>query len=116
MSRNRKQHDEVDSTIDSARAYAIHVGPLAPRVCLHFVNSLDSRLTTHPQESITHYATLVSWSQRAGVLAKDAVQSLTQQATLRPTAAAKAVMRAIALREALYRIFSAVAGQRSPQT
>jgi predicted RNA-binding Zn ribbon-like protein len=115
MFRNRKQHDGGDFRIDSARISPVHVGPLAPRVCLDFANSLDSRPTKHPQESFTSYADLVSWSQRAGVLTQDAAQSLTQQAALRPAAAAKVLTRAIALREALYRIFSAVAGQRAPQ-
>jgi predicted RNA-binding Zn ribbon-like protein len=94
----------------------VHVGPVAPRVCLDFANSLEGRLTQQPQETFTNYADLVSWSQRAGMLSQDAAQSLTQQAALRPAAAAKVLTRAIALREALYRIFSAVAGQRSPQT
>jgi predicted RNA-binding Zn ribbon-like protein len=119
MPQKKKRDDRGGSTLDSmasARMRPVHVGPLAPRVCLDFANSLDNRLAKHPQESFTNYADLVSWSQRAGVLAQDAAQSLTQQAAVRPAAAAKVLARAMALREAFYRIFSAVASQRSPQT
>jgi predicted RNA-binding Zn ribbon-like protein len=114
MPQKERRDDGGDSTAESPAP--VHVGGLAPQLCLDFANSLDGRLAEHPQESLTNYADLVSWSQRAGVLPQDAAQSLTQQAALRPAAATEVLSHAIALREALYRIFSAVAGQRSPQT
>jgi len=68
-----------------------------------------------PARNPTSYADLVAWSQDAGVVMEHTAQRLLKEATRRPAGAAAALERAIALREAIYRIFSAVAGGRTPE-
>jgi predicted RNA-binding Zn ribbon-like protein len=102
--------------IDSSRMHPWYFGSSAPRVCLDFANTLGGRLTAHPHESLTDYAALVSWSQQAGILAEDTARRLTEEVARRQAVAAMVLECAIALREAFYRIFSAVARQCSPQT
>ena len=116
MAQKRQADDGGGAALDSARMSPRHFGPSSPRLCLDFANSLEGRLTDHPRESFTHYAALVTWSQQAGILANDTAQSLTQEAARRPAAAAAVFERGGALREAVYRIFSAVAHQCFPQT
>jgi predicted RNA-binding Zn ribbon-like protein len=113
MDEKKTPEEGAKSAIESARISPVRLGPLAPRVCLDFANTLDDRLTGHPHERLNGYADLVSWSQQSGILAKEAARGLAQEAARRPAEAAMALGRAIALREALYRIFSAVAGRRS---
>jgi predicted RNA-binding Zn ribbon-like protein len=116
MAQKRRAHDGGGSALNSARMSPRHFGPLSPRLCLDFANSLEGRLTDQPRESLTHYAALVTWGQRAGILANDTAQRLAREAARRPAAAAVVFERGGALREAIYRIFSAVAHQCSPQT
>jgi predicted RNA-binding Zn ribbon-like protein len=56
------------------------------------------------------YADLVVWGQYADVVTEQ------EEAARRPIVASAVVERAIALREAIYRVFSAVAGGRTPKT
>jgi hypothetical protein len=81
---------------------------------LDFANTLGGRLTGHPHETLNSYADLLAWSCQRGVLTEREAGHLAQQASRRPPEAASALERAIALREAVYRMFSAVAGSRSP--
>src|SRR5215475_2626928 len=113
----KKQSDAGgELAIDWSQMHPWHFGSSAPRLCLDFANTLDGRLTAHPHESLTDYAALVSWSHQAGILAKDTTRRLTEEVARRQAVAAMVLECAIALREALYRIFSAVARQCSPQT
>ena len=85
------------------------------RLCLDFVNTLNgSRETGQTEEKLPGYADLVSWSRQAGVVSEREARSLLKEAARSPKEAAQAVSRARALREALYRIFDAVAHERSP--
>jgi predicted RNA-binding Zn ribbon-like protein len=82
------------------------------RLCFEFANTADSHASAFPEEHLHTYGDLVAWAKNAGVLDAAAAVALLQEAQARPNAAEKAYKRAIALREALYRIFSAVAAQR----
>jgi len=84
-------------------------------LCLDFVNTVSWRTRAQPTERLTSYADLVAWSQGAGVVTEHTAQRLLEGATRHPASAAAAFKRAIALREAIYRIFSAVAGGRAPE-
>src|SRR5918911_566004 len=88
---------------------------LPPRLGLDFANTLSNRLTGHPRELLSSYADLMAWSRQAGILTAGEAERVARQAARRPTEALSAVEHAIVLREALYRIFSAVADGRSPQ-
>ena len=62
-------------------------------------------------EFLRNYGDLVRWARREGLLADGEARHLVVEATRRPREAAAAHERAIALREALYAVFSAVAHQ-----
>jgi predicted RNA-binding Zn ribbon-like protein len=84
------------------------------RLCLDFVNSVDPRVGDQQQDYLTSYADLVQWSGYAHVLAQDKVVALLHSAAQHPHEAAAVFERAITLREALYRVFTAVASEVPP--
>jgi predicted RNA-binding Zn ribbon-like protein len=88
--------------------------PLGERLCLDFCNTVEREGQIIAQESLTCYSDLLTWSQSAQIVTADQGDRLLQAATQQPQAAAEVFETAIALREALYQIFSAVAAQESP--
>ncbi|MBI4791114.1 MAG: ABATE domain-containing protein [Chloroflexi bacterium] len=85
-------------------------------VCLDFVNTVGDHNAAQPDEYLTSYAALVAWSEHTGLIAPRAARQLLQEAARRPAEAEQTRVRAIALREALYRIFSAIAADAKPKT
>lgn len=85
------------------------------RLCLDFANTVSTRLEGG-REYLTSYAELVAWSQHAGALRADEAGGLLllDQAACHPDLAAAALERAIAMRETIYRVFSAIAAGREP--
>ena len=82
-------------------------------LCLDFANTADWHASEHPLGRLTDYEELVNWSRHAGILTDGAARKLLREAVRRPAQAAQAFERGIALREALYRVFSAGSrGQR----
>ena len=79
------------------------------RLCLDFINTVDCRNSDRPSEVLSTYPRLVSWSQHANILTENQAQNLLREANLHPTDARAARERAITTREALYRIFFAIA-------
>jgi predicted RNA-binding Zn ribbon-like protein len=65
---------------------------------------------------LTSYSELVAWSVHAGVLTGDQPRRLLAESVRRPEDAVSVLSRAIALREAIYRIFSAISHGDHPQT
>lgn len=85
------------------------------RLCLDFVNTLNgSRETGETEEKLLGYADLVSWGRQAGILAEREARALLKEAARAPAKGTKAVARSVALREAIYGIFSAIAQERPP--
>jgi len=84
-------------------------------LCLDFTHTLDGRYDAHPRELLNDYSSLVSWGQYVHILKDDETGSLREEATSHPVEASAALERAIVLREALYRLFLAIAEDRSPQ-
>lgn len=83
-------------------------------LALDFANTSDWRTSDHPDDFLTSYRDLVAWSRHAGVLSERMAQRILQRAA-RHTAEARSVFsRAIALREVIFRIFSAVATKDHP--
>jgi predicted RNA-binding Zn ribbon-like protein len=82
------------------------------RACLDFANTLSKRLASRPRERLVGYGDLVAWSRQAGVVTEREAGALLREAQRRPAEAAAVLERAIHLREAIYRIFSAAAGER----
>ena len=95
------------------------------RLCLDFINTVDGRKSDSPRnesrsivlgDKLTEYSDLVEWSRHAGIVTPTEAERLIQ-ASKRNTREARDVLdRAIALREALYRICKAIMTGRRPQS
>jgi len=83
-------------------------------LCLDFVNTLHDR-ATKPRDHFNTYIDLVWWSKEANILTAEEVQSLLAEAQRHPEEAALALRNAVVLREAVYRIFSALVREESPE-
>jgi predicted RNA-binding Zn ribbon-like protein len=81
---------------------------------LDFVNTTSRRGSDAPAERLHAYADLVTWCVRKELFGRSEAERLRREAAERPEAATAVLARAIALREALYRIFSAIAAGREP--
>ncbi|HMB54842.1 MAG TPA: CGNR zinc finger domain-containing protein [Thermoanaerobaculia bacterium] len=81
--------------------------------CVDFCNTVSDR-GTEPIERLETYADLVSWGVQAGVLDVERAAALGRMAGDRPEEASRVLARAVGLREALYRTFSALAAGRRP--
>lgn len=87
------------------------------RSCLDFANTVEPRRADPAvplREYLHGYADLVAWARHAGVLADGEAEGLLAAAAARPADAAAAFATAIALREAVYRVFAAVADGHGP--
>src|SRR6266581_5225678 len=89
---------------------------LGGRLCLDFTNTMDPRLGNHPDDYLADYADLVQWSLHVRLLTEGEAEYLQRDAARRPAEATMTFERAIALREAIYRVFSAIAKRSLPQT
>lgn len=78
------------------------------QLCLDFVNTVGNHRAGEPCEYLRDYATLLAWAEQAGAIDLGAAAALRVEAALRPDEAGCALAEAIALREAIYRIFLAV--------
>ncbi len=84
------------------------------RLCLNFANTVENRPSDHPQELLNSYNDLVSWSEQTQVLTDQEAQLLIEEAARRPAEASNVLQQAVAIREAIYRIFKAVAQDAMP--
>jgi len=101
--------------MDEAGTKAGTLKLLGGRLSLDFVNTADWHASDHPVEFLTSYSDLVAWSQHVGILTDHQAQRLLKKAARRPGDASTVLERAITLREAIYRIFSAISRGRPPQ-
>jgi predicted RNA-binding Zn ribbon-like protein len=89
---------------------------LGGALCLDFANTIGNHKGAKPSEHLVSYADLVAWSRRAGILTNRAAQELLSQAARHPSEASDVLQRARTLREAIYRIFSAIAAGASAKS
>ena len=83
-------------------------------LCLDFANTLNGHVRPPRHEYLHDYRDFVLWSQHAGVLSSGASNALLRQAAEWPSDAEAVFRRALALRETIFRIFSALAlGEKS---
>ena len=75
---------------------------------LDFANTVGSHNSDEPNEHLTGYPALVAWGRQAGILSNRTAQRLIQEAARRPKEAQGVLEGALAFREAIYRIFTAV--------
>lgn len=84
------------------------------RLCLDFANTVTAR-SSAPQEKLQSYADLVSWGRQAGVRAPKGYRI----ASLSPRdrgAQSRILEQALAVREAIYGVFSSCAARRRPSS
>lgn len=102
---------------------ATHTTPIIPtvefdlsagRLCLDFANTADWHAGDAPVELVPDYAHLIAWSRLAGLVDDEQADRFMILAARDPDAAAAVHERAIALREAIYRLFSALSHEREP--
>ncbi|HEY6201883.1 MAG TPA: CGNR zinc finger domain-containing protein [Candidatus Limnocylindria bacterium] len=78
-------------------------------VALDFANTLGGMHTAPTHEHLVEYADLVEFGRSAGTLARPETRRLAEEAARQPARAAGVLRRAIALREAIWRVFDAFA-------
>jgi predicted RNA-binding Zn ribbon-like protein len=88
------------------------------RLCLAFANSVLWRRSAEPRELLHHYGHVVEYLEEdLSFLPASQAAALRGVAEARPDDAAAAFDRALALREALFRLFSVVAaGEPAPES
>ena len=92
------------------------------RLCLDFINTVDGRkresrsVKSVVGDKLVEYSDLVEWSRHSGIVTPTEAERLIQASKRNAREAKDVLDRAVALREALYRIFKAIIAGRRPQT
>lgn len=89
---------------------------LGGALCLDFANTTGWRPAPADEEFLRDYEDLVAWAEYARALEPAEARSMLRAAKAETERARAAHRRAIALRECVYRIFSAVAAGREPES
>src|SRR5947209_14771083 len=66
------------------------------------------------RDDLPTYAELVSWARQGGLVTPAQARALSLRAQREPAAAARTLAAAVQLREAIFRIFNAVAEAKRP--
>lgn len=82
-------------------------------LALDLANTKSRRPTPDPREDLREYGDLVAWGLQAGAIGRDDAAALHALAARNPRAAQAALGRTRDLREAVFEVFSAVAGERA---
>src|SRR4051794_36916762 len=98
----------MENTVEQAEEFKLIAGSL----CLDFANTADWHARPVPEELLTSYDRLLDWSHQTGTLTAPQAEALRRVAEARPAEAAATLDRAIVVREAIYRLFSALAAGR----
>jgi predicted RNA-binding Zn ribbon-like protein len=80
---------------------------------IDFVNTVTGR-DAEPRDWLDGYSRLLDWASQTRLLPEKALRALARKALAEPAAAARALGRAKALREALFDILSAIAEGSAP--
>jgi predicted RNA-binding Zn ribbon-like protein len=84
-------------------------------LCLDFANTLGGRKVALIEEHLTSYLDLLAWARQAGVLHGSDVKLLKEAAENSKARLNSVLQKARELREAIYRVFSAVAAEGRPE-
>jgi predicted RNA-binding Zn ribbon-like protein len=82
---------------------------------LDFVNTVSSRLCDGEKDLLSDYGDLVAWGRQAGLIDKPRAAALRRIAVKQSARAAVTLGRARKLREALFRILTAISGGMRPE-
>src|SRR5829696_5086354 len=108
-------------------AFAAEMKLVGGRLCLDFINTVDGRKSDPPLrqsdsvdsqllgDKLGEYSDLVEWSRHTGIVTATEAERLIQASKRNAGEARDVLDRAIALREALYRICKAIIAGRRPQ-
>lgn len=88
---------------------------LGGELCLDFANTMDPRAGPHPRDFLVNAADVVRWGRHVGVLTEGEAQRLLSRAQSHSREYEGACSHAIALREAIYGVFSSIAARNAPQ-
>jgi predicted RNA-binding Zn ribbon-like protein len=86
------------------------------KLCLDFANTFEPPRGGSQSDYLASYAELVRCTSHAGSLSEEEAQLLLLEAEDKPSEAAVAFERAVALRETVYGVFSAVARGADPES
>jgi len=89
-----------------------HFKLLGGQLALDFANTASWHARAEPGELLTDYARVLAWGEQAGALDAAARARLATAAERDPAGVAVALARIVALREVIYRLFSALAAGR----
>jgi len=87
---------------------------LGGATCLDFANTMSGFREVAPRDHLTDYAALVAWGRQAGAVGEAQARRLAGEARRRPAEAEATFREAVALREAVYAVFAALAGGGAP--
>jgi len=102
--------ESVQSDAPATKRFRFIAGNLA----LDFCNSVGGKRETIPRENLHSYADFLSWCEQAGLVGSAEVQRLKEQELRDPAHGVSTFGRARGLREAVYRVFYALAGGQQP--
>jgi predicted RNA-binding Zn ribbon-like protein len=88
---------------------------LTGQVSLDLVNTVDWRASSDPKELLNSYSDLVRWGRHTGLLKEREARTLALEAAKHPKKASAVLKRALALRETLFRVFSAIMDGRQAE-
>jgi len=91
------------------------VDQCAGHLALDFSNTVSDRDTPAAVEHLESYGALVEFARQTELVPAREARRLAELAAQRPEAAAGVLAEAVALREALYRIFAAVSAAATPR-
>ena len=83
-------------------------------LCLDFVNTINSRVDPE-HDYLMHYSDLVGWANKSGILSPAQGTQLQKRGKQNTNAAEAALVRALSLRDLLYRLFSHAAKGSEPE-
>jgi predicted RNA-binding Zn ribbon-like protein len=90
-------------------------GSKAGKLPLDFANTAEWHRSSNPSEMVNSYSDLVRWSQDAGLFDAGAAQAMLSEADQHPRQAKAVLRRSLSLREAIFGIFTSVAGDEKPK-
>jgi predicted RNA-binding Zn ribbon-like protein len=89
---------------------------LGGAVCLDFANTVGNHRAGRSSDHLAGFEDWVAWGQHAGGLTPNQARWMLAESSRRPKEAQEAFKRAIDLREAIYRIFAAIAEKSPPHS
>jgi|SRR5690625_2617017 len=96
--------------MSTLNAYSVTL--IGERLCLDFTNTVNWHNADNPKEQLINYERLVSWSRHAEILNVTQAKRLLDKANRHADQAEKTLEEAIELREAIFRLFTSIAGEQ----